>query len=130
MPKFALVQFKEITGKDSFHQLTADGRNQYNEYMATKVGIPQLNSERNTIMRYMDMYSRGERRLGKKVHTLPDSIDGTDLEFRTEHIRIYAFHLKGTGKIVTLWADNDKSEQDNDIKKFRKIKQEYLRSLK
>lgn len=50
-----------------------------------------------------------------------------EYEFKSDHLRVYTFHLEKTGKIVAFWGF--KNTQDADIKKFRSIKKRFLDNL-
>lgn len=49
-----------------------------------------------------------------------------EYEIKTRHLRVYLFHDKLSGKIIV--TGGKKTTQVKDIKRFRKIKEEYLRT--
>ncbi len=129
MYNFALNKIEAISGKQQFYDLLIDGVSQYEQFISEIENNPQYYSEHKTILAYMDHVANLNKRLPKKKfkNITPSKENIKEYEFKSKHLRAYAFHLEKTGKIVTVWGY--KNRQKKDIKKFRSIKKHYIKSI-
>jgi hypothetical protein len=65
---------------------------------------------------------------GKVKYITPNKESVSEMEFRSKHLRVYCFQLKRTGHVVAFGGY--KNSQDDDIRKFRSIKQRFLKTIK
>jgi hypothetical protein len=130
MPKFALKKIEAVVGKQQFFELLVDDVSQYKQFMAEISDNPQYVSEVKTILTYMNLVAELRVFLPKtKFRDITPSKDKIkEYEFKSDHLRVYAFHLEMTGKIVAYWGY--KNNQDKDIKKFRSIKKLFIETQK
>ncbi len=126
MSTFALKNIDAVVGKQTFDKLIVDGVSLLDEFEDNvediyKSEIPGLYASMNQIANLKSLPQT-------KFHPYSDGTDGCrEFEFKSKHLRIYAIEKPG-GKIVVLGGT--KANQDKDQSKFRKIKEQYLASLK
>lgn len=130
MPKFALKKIEAVDGKQQFFELIIDGVSQYEQFIAEISDNPQYMSEVRTILTYMNLVAELKVFLPKtKFRDItPGDSKIKEYEFKSEHLRVYAFHLEMKGKIVAYWGY--KNSQTKDIGKFRSIKKSFAESQK
>jgi hypothetical protein len=126
MPKFALKKMETIVGKQQFFELLIDNVSQYEQFEAEIRDNPQYLSEMKTILAYMNLVAELRLRLPKnKFRDITPSKDKVkEYEFKSDHLRVYAFHLEMTGKIVAYWGY--KNNQSKDMRRFRSIKKSFI----
>jgi hypothetical protein len=125
---FSLKEYDIILGKQIFYELLKDGKSLLAEFVDEIQSNPQYKSEYLTLLSYMEMVAKNERTSPGKYKPLNKNKDGyNEYEFRSDHLRIYLFHLSPYGKIIILGGY--KNQQPEDIKKFRSLKKQYLTSL-
>ena len=66
---------------------------------------------------------------GKKLKYLKGNKGATELEFISKHLRIYAIQLPNK-KLIIYGGFKKASDSSDNIAVFRRIKLEYLQSLK
>lgn len=127
---FELKRLESVIGRQHFYYLLIDGKNQYQEFMDEIRGNSQYISEHKTILAYMNLVSNLQVLLPKvKFREItPEKEKVKEYEFKSDHLRAYVFHLEKTGKVVAYWGL--KNRQQTDIKRFRSIKNIYLKNLK
>ena len=102
MPIFATEILEAIHGKQIFEKLFVDGVCLLDEFEAEIITNPQLCSEFKTIFAYMDFVAEGKNLPNTKFREIKGgNIKTKRYEFKSKHIRIYAFN-KPNGKIVVL----------------------------
>ncbi|MFM6976605.1 MAG: hypothetical protein ACKOW2_07130 [Sphingobacteriaceae bacterium] len=103
-----------IKGKgqlDSFTQVIKQNSRYYSELLS--------------IMAYMEIVANLKLLPLTKFRDIsPKSERAKEYEFKSKHLRIYAFHLEENGKIVIMGGF--KNTQAKDIKQFRMIKKRFL----
>lgn len=125
MRTFALEKITNVKGKEPFDKLIVDGLSLIDDFEDNLE--EQYESEMDAIHAYMDLVSRQQTLSYNKFHPLNKGQGQIkEYEFKTKHLRVYAFQ-QPSGKIIVMGGY--KNEQPQDIKKFRSIKDEYLKSL-
>lgn len=126
MTKFALRKIQAIEGKQTFYELLIEGRSQFEDFFEKIKNNPQLISEVKSILSYMQYVSDLKSFLPKeKFRDITPEVDKIkEYEFKSKHLRVYAFHSERKGKIVVFWGF--KTNQVRDIKTFRSIKKTFL----
>lgn len=127
MPIFALHNINEIQGKIRILKLEMDGIVLFDNYEAEikkeKSIAGQLNSVQTTLYRIannLDIPDTKYRRLAGCTDAY------TEYEIKTKDLRVYLFKEEKTGNVIVMGGK--KSTQRDDIREFRKIKQQYLHS--
>lgn len=125
MTTFALKKIESICGVQQFHQLIVNGKAVFDDF--EKSLETQHQSEFKTIIAYMNFIAELKTLPDKKFKDItPQNEIIKEYEFKSKHIRIYVIKQLN-GKIVVLCGH--KTTQKQDIKRFRKIKSDYLNSL-
>lgn len=125
MSNFALKRIEAVIGKQAFYDLIIDGVSQADEFMLEIKGNSQYESEVRTILAYMDLVANMVLLPKTKFRDItPEKEKAKEYEFKSDHLRVYTFHLEKTGKIVSYWGF--KNNQDKDIKRFRSLKKQFL----
>lgn len=123
MPNFALKHIEQIKGRIEFYLLEVDGVTQYEIFEEELVQNGGYQSELNSIQ--MRMQEMAEMKL------LPSNkckkIGEDEYELKSKNLRCYLFQEKAKGRIVvTLAKKKPGAAQQKDIRKFRRIKDQYL----
>jgi putative component of toxin-antitoxin plasmid stabilization module len=116
MIKFALEKIESVKGKQTFMQLTIYKHGVLNEFENDLKDTTYL-TEYKTILAYMNFYSNNNRLPKTKFRMIEKGL----YEFKTKHLRIYCTSMHD-GSIVILCGY--KNEQDEDITKAKKLKEE------
>lgn len=78
-----------------------------------------------SILAYMELVAQLKLLPKTKFRDIsPKNEQLKDYEFKSKHLRVYAFHLEHTGKIVVYAGF--KNTQPEDIRKFRMLKKQFL----
>ena len=127
MPTFALEHVKEIKGKINFFLLKIDGKSQFLEFEEQLKAEGNLAGELTTIQVRMQEMAEMRNPMPKtKCRDLTPKGDSVkEYELKTKHLRVYLIHEEHKGRIIVLAGK--KSTQPKDIKRFRKIKEAYLK---
>ena len=127
MATFALEQIHEVKGKINFFLLKIDGASQFLEFEEQIKKEGNLASELTTIQVRMQEMAEMRNPMPKtKCRDLTPKGDTVkEYELKTKNLRIYLIHEEHKGRIVILAGK--KSTQPKDIKRFRKIKEAYLK---
>lgn len=131
MSKFAPREIEAIKGsRQKFYELLIDGVSQYKNFLDEIDSNAQYKSEAKRVLSFMNLVACGTSLTEKQIKNITPKGDSfAEYEFRTKHLRVYAFQLSGTGKIVVYWTLKNPAQQQNDINKFRSIKIRYLKAL-
>lgn len=128
MPTFVLKKLDAVVGKQSFFELVIDDNSQFNEYCLSIENNKQYYSELLKILTLMNLVSQLKMLPQTKFKDItPNKESVKEYEFKSKHLRVYAFHLVKTGKIVAYGGY--KNTQKEDISKFRSYKGRYLKSI-
>ena len=128
MPIFALKKIEAIVGKQKFFEIIIDSESQYKSFCDAIKNNSQYVSELRTILTNMDLVANLQSLPKTKFKDItPAKENVKEYEFKSKNLRVYAFHIKQTGKIVAYWGF--KNSQKRDIVKFRSIKKQYLQSI-
>lgn len=126
MRTFATETLEAIRGKQTFEKLSIDGVCLLDEFEVEIKSNAQLYAEYKTIFAYMNFVAEGKSLPKTRFREIKgEKIQTKRYEFKSKHLRIYAFH-KPNGKVVVLGGY--KHTQDNDIKKLNAIVKEYITS--
>lgn len=127
MANFALKKIETISGEQDFFEMIIDGISQYEKFYSSVKTNDRYHSEIKTILAYMDFVANLRSLPNTKFRDITTAkADLKEYEFKSKHLRVYTFHLSGTGKVVTLWGF--KKNQKADIAKFRSIKNRFLKN--
>lgn len=128
MSIFALRKIEAISGIQHFYELLIDGKSQYESFTREVQINPSYYSELKIILSYMNLVADLRMLPQKKFKDITPAKEVVkEYEFKSKHLRAYAFHLERTGKIVVFWGY--KNSQEDDIRKFRSIKSRYLETI-
>ena len=131
MSKFALEKIKAIKGKQEFVKLKVDGKCPFDEFENSleKQYLPELAGIYHNMQDVADLKSLPDTKfhfydLNKKQKNK----DGVrEFEFKSKHLRVYGI-TKSNGKIII--TGGTKANQKDDQNAFRKLKTQYLESIK
>lgn len=126
MHTFVFEIIDAVHGKQTFEKLIVDGVCFIDEFEAEIKSDGQLYSEYRTIFAYMNFIAAGQSLPKTKFREIKGgNIQTKRYEFKSKHLRIYAFN-KPNGKVVVLGGY--KQTQENDINKLNAIVKEYFKS--
>lgn len=127
MSTFVLKKLEAVVGKQQFFELVVDDNSQFNDYCEAIKDNKQYYSELLKIFTLMNQVSQLKMLPQTKFKDItPNKESVKEYEFKSKHLRVYAFHLEKTGKIVAYGGY--KNTQKDDIPKFRSYKSRYLKS--
>lgn len=126
MSNFALSNINAVFGKQKFYQLKIDGVNVLDSFENELESAYKTEFER--ILSWMNHVANLKPAPQKKFRDItPESEIIKEFEFKSRHLRIYAIKDKNS-KIVVFCGF--KNSQTRDIRKFRNLKAQYLKSIK
>lgn len=126
MPTFAVQRIDTINGKQVFNKLIIDGISPLDEF---EESLEELHkAEMASIYFYMEEVANLRSLPKKKFRELKGAKGNTkEYEFKSEHLRVYAIKQPNCKLIVMCGYKNT---QDEDIIKFRSLKNRYIFSQK
>jgi len=128
MSTFVLKKLEAVVGKQLFFELVVDDNSQFDDYCEAIKGNRQYYSELLKIFTLMNQVSQLNMLPQTKFKDItPNKESVKEYEFKSKHLRVYAFHMEKTGKIVAYGGY--KNTQKDDIPKFRSYKSRYLKSI-
>lgn len=128
MTTFVLKELEAVKGKQKFFELLVDGKSQFANFCSELKTNTQYFSELLTVFALMEQVAQLRMLPKTKFRDItPKKELVKEYEFKTKHLRVYAFHIEKTGKIVAYGGY--KNTQNEDISKFRSYKNRYLKSL-
>lgn len=123
MKEFSLIVIDAVKGKQKFYKLVKDGVCQFDEF-ESKARI-NYDSEMTKVFAIMDKVADLQSLPNKMFRDItPGKEQNKEYEIKTKHLRVYLFHEKLTGKVISVGGY--KTTQQSDIKHFREIKKEYF----
>jgi len=127
MSKFALEKIEAIKGKQTFYDLKINNVGQFESF--SNELEEEYKSELVTLNARMDLVANLNRLPKEKFRDItPKKQAVKEYEFKTKHLRLYAIHFEKTGKVIVLGGY--KNTQKKDIRSFRSLKSQFLKSLK
>jgi hypothetical protein len=127
MSIFTLKEIKAVKGKQKFYKLFKDGRCEFDEFELE--AKQNYQAQINTVYAIMDKVANLVTLPITKFNVItPKKSEVSEYEFKSKDLRVYAIHLKDTGKIVIIGGY--KNTQKNDINHFREIKNQFLNTEK
>lgn len=124
MLNFALIEIDSIKGNQKFFKLKKDDKIPFDEFV--KDALENYKIEVLKIYALMDLVANNKTLPNTKFKVISNKGDKPkEYEFKTKHLRVYAIHDEHTGKIII--TGGYKNEQQQDINKFRNLKQLYLK---
>jgi putative component of toxin-antitoxin plasmid stabilization module len=128
MSTFVLKKLEAVVGKQQFFELVVDGNSQFDEYCREVKDNKQYYSELLKIFTLMNQVSQLKMLPQTKFKDITPKKEAVkEYEFKSKHLRVYAFHMERTGKIVAYGGY--KNAQKDDIPKFRSYKSRYLKNF-
>ena len=128
MSTFVLKKLEAVVGKQQFFELVVDDKSQFDDYCQAIKDNQQYYSELLKIFTLMNQVSQLKMLPQTKFKDItPNKESVKEYEFKSKHLRVYAFHMEKTGKIVAYGGY--KNTQKDDIPKFRSYKSRYLKSF-
>ena len=128
MPTFALKKVEIIRAKQELDELVVDGVGQlaaFEKLLALK--HKQYLSEFRTMLSYIEYAANGNTLPDTRFKDVtPSGATTKEYEFKSKHLRLYAIKQLN-GKIIVLGGL--KTKQEEDFKRFRSLKEQYLNSL-
>ncbi len=126
MSKFVLNDMEAVKGKQSFKKLSIDGRCLFDEFEIEM--CKNFQSEIESIYAVMNDVANLKAVPKERFHFYDDAKGGhREFEFKSRHLRVYGITIKG-GKLIILGGT--KAKQKKDESSFRRLKEQYLESLK
>lgn len=131
MPIFALQKIEAIKGKQEFDKLVVDGKCPFDDFETNleKQYQPELAGIYHYMQDVADLKSVSEDKFHfydrDKKKKRKDGV--REFEFKSKHLRVYGI-TKSNGKIII--TGGTKARQESEQNKFRKLKNQYLASLK
>lgn len=126
MPTFALENIEAVVGKQNFMKLKVDDVVPFDEF--EKSLQERDKKELASIYNIMNQVANNLSVPNTKFHPYSDGSDGfREYEFKTKSLRVYAIEMSG-GKIVI--TGGTKARQSKDESEFRRLKKQYVESLK
>lgn len=126
MARYSLNKIAEIEGKQQFYKLVIDDKCQFDEYEEEIENNGQYEEELTSI--YAIMEDVANNKLLPKTKFRDITIGKSQVkeyEFKYQHLRVYAIKHPD-GKLIILGGY--KNRQPKDIRKFRSIKNAYLKT--
>jgi len=121
---FATEIIESVRGSQVFEKLLVDGECLLDNFEKEVRENPQYASEYKNINAYMDFVANGKSLPQTKFREIKGgNISIKRYEFKSKHLRIYAFSQPG-GKIIVLGGY--KNTQEGDIRQFNSIVKEYI----
>ena len=125
MSKFTLADIEGVKGTIKFKKLIVDGRCPYDEFCSQIEQEGNLKKQLIGILNIMNQVAHLQRLPKDKFRNITQSREWVkEFEIKKGDLRVYV--IKEDGHIVILGGK--KGAQDEDIKKFRLIKDRYLSS--
>jgi putative component of toxin-antitoxin plasmid stabilization module len=126
MINFALEEISEISGRIKIFKLFVNGMCYFDEFEKEIAQEGNLISELRTIVTRLHEIADGKLLPELKFRDItPKNEKNKEYEIKTRHLRVYIFHESKTGRIIV--SGGKKGTQKTDIKRFRKIKNEYCK---
>ena len=101
MSTFVLKKLEAVVGKQHFFELVVDDKSQFDDYCQAIKDNQQYYSELLKIFTLMNQVSQLKMLPQTKFKDItPNKESVKEYEFKSKHLRVYAFHLEKTGKIV------------------------------
>ena len=125
MHTFALEKIDSIKGKQTAEQLFVDGVGQLDSFEKDLIGTT-YQGEFNTLLTYMEYICNNNSLPKTKFREIKPSSTPKEYELKSKHLRLYMIQKPG-GKIIIFGGY--KTNQANDIGKFKSLKKQYLKSL-
>ncbi|MFC2131044.1 hypothetical protein ACFLSQ_06380 [Bacteroidota bacterium] len=124
MPIFALEKIEAVKGNQDFYKLFIDGNCEFDDF--EEEAKVNYRSEINSVYTYMELVAKLITVSPRKFKDItPKKENVKEYEFKTKHLRIYAIKEPG-GKLVI--CGGYKNTQPRDIRHFREVKKQYLKS--
>lgn len=128
MSTFVLKKLEAVVGKQQFFELVVDNNCQFDDYCEAIKKNNQYYQELLKIFTLMNLVSQLKMLPQTKFKDItPNKELVKEYEFKTKHLRVYAFHIEHSGKIVAYGGY--KNTQKDDISKFRSYKSRYIKSI-
>ncbi|MEX0595117.1 MAG: hypothetical protein WD512_01365 [Candidatus Paceibacterota bacterium] len=125
MPKFKLRKIEQVQGRNTYYKLIKDGKCEFEEFCTEMSQPDKYESELKKIFSYMELAANQQPLPKTKFKDItPKKATAKEHEFKSKHLRVYAFQQKSTGKIIV--CGGTKSSQKSDIKHFREVKEQYF----
>jgi putative component of toxin-antitoxin plasmid stabilization module len=126
MNTFTLEKEEKVRGRIDFYYLIIDGKNQFKEFENQAIKDGNFKSELNTIQARMQEMAEMRHPMPKtKCRDItPKGETVKEYEIKTKHYRVYLIHEPDSGRVIILAGK--KTGQAKDIKKFRRIKRDYI----
>lgn len=126
MRTFALENINAVRGTQKFDKLIVDGVAPFDEF--EKKVKEQFISEIHRIYASMNDVANLKSLPKNKFHFYDDKKgEYREFEFKSKHLRVYGITKPG-GKIIILGGT--KAKQKDEQSDFRRLKKEYLESIK
>jgi putative component of toxin-antitoxin plasmid stabilization module len=127
MHKFALLDVVWIKGRVDFFYLIENGQNNFEKFLDNLAKDGSYDSEiRQLKVRMQEMAELKSLPKTKCKDITPDGDNVKEYELKTNNLRVYLIHEKNRGRIIVIAGK--KNNQKNDIRKFRSLKKNYLKS--
>jgi putative component of toxin-antitoxin plasmid stabilization module len=125
MNKFALKYIDKIVGRLKIFKLVVNNHCEYDEFEKQILAEASLSSELLTIQARLQDIAECRLLPKEKFRDItPKKETVKEYEIKTRHLRVYLFHEEKTGRVIV--CGGKKGSQQADIKRFRRIKNEYF----
>ncbi len=128
MAKYTLNPLEEIDGKQDIYKMQIDDRCLFDDFEEEIEYRGQYEDELYSIFSLIEDVANNKLLPKTKFRDITISKKETvkEYEFKSKHLRVYAIKAPN-GKIIIMGGY--KNSQQKDIKKFRKIKSNYINTL-
>ncbi|GAF02480.1 hypothetical protein [Saccharicrinis fermentans] len=128
MTKFTLNPIEEIDGKQDIYKIQIDDECLFDNFEDEIEKRGQYEEELNSIYSLIEDVANNKLLPKTKFRDISISKKDTvkEYEFKSKHLRVYPIKASN-GKIIIMGGY--KNNQKKDIKKFRSIKSEYVKTL-
>ncbi|HKK59727.1 MAG TPA: hypothetical protein VJ937_09625 [Salinivirga sp.] len=126
MTRYSLHKIDAIEGKQQFYKLGIDNKCQFDEYEEEIENNGQYEEELASIYANMEDVANNKLLPNTKFKDITKGKSKVkEYEFKTKHLRVYAIKHPD-GKLIIFGGY--KNQQKKDIRKFRSIKNAYLKT--
>ncbi len=126
MATFALKEIEAVKGRQTFYKLEKDNKC-YFDIFEEEMLKTQFAGELGKIYAYMEGVANGKSMPSTKFRDITPAKESVkEYEIKTKNLRVYLTKTTD-GKIVIIGGK--KNTQKSDLRKFRSLKEQYIRSI-
>jgi hypothetical protein len=127
MRKFETKEVTLLKARETVEQLYIDDIGVIEAFEQELKGSTYL-SELKTILGYVQHFADGNSCGSRMKYVKNAHRGGTEYEFISKHLRLYAFQQPGK-KIIIFIAKKKKADSSDNIRSFQLLKEQFLQSM-